>query len=160
MVAACVIALGWSWATPGCQPRTTDRDIEPISLAELSELIRARDGGEAQAVFLLDPRSRTQFAQGHIPGAVNLLLSDLPVGSLLDPVLDEYDNIVVYGTDPGSSPGRAMTKRLIALGYDDVRWFDGGLRAWRDAGGEVATLPGATPAADSGSQAGGQPASP
>ena len=103
---------------------------------------------------------RGVYAEGHIPGAVYLDLDhdlSLPPDErgahggrhpLPDPeafaatlaaagVGDEH-RIVVYDAKGGLFAGRAWWL-LRWLGHDDVRVLDGGLAAWRDAGGGLST---------------------
>ena len=51
--------------------------------------------------------------------------------------LEGFGTLIVYGDDFGSAIANAMSKRLVELGYKDVRTLRGGLRAWQDAGNEV-----------------------
>ncbi|GIW74061.1 MAG: hypothetical protein KatS3mg103_0583 [Phycisphaerales bacterium] len=48
---------------------------------------------------------------------------------------------MVYAEGPGSVTSRAMTKRLLVLGYDQARLFAGGLVEWADAGFPIETGP-------------------
>jgi rhodanese-related sulfurtransferase len=123
----------------GCAQRTTDKDIKSLNVAQVRRLVLERDKGNAKAILLIDPRAKRDFEEGHIPTARNLLLSDVPIGSEIDEQIASHENIVVYGTDPGSAPARGMVKRLIGLGYEHVRFLEGGLKGWKEQGGEVAT---------------------
>lgn len=42
--------------------------------------------------------------------------------------------IVVYCSGPTCPQSRAAAEKLTALGFTDVRAFEGGLQAWKDAG--------------------------
>jgi len=124
--------------TGGCNQSTTDKDIKSVSVAEVRRwLTEAETGGKGKLVVLVDPRPVRDYQAAHIPGARNVLLSNLPPGGRIDRGLAAFDNIVVYGEDPGSATARGMTKRLIGNGYDGVRWMPGGLQEWVDLGGEV-----------------------
>lgn len=98
---------------------------------------KAAREGDGGTVLLVDPRHPRDFEAGRIPGARNLRLSEVPPESRVDRSLDRYGTIVVYGNDPASASARAMTKRLLAIGYSSVRWFPGGLEEWKAFGGEV-----------------------
>jgi rhodanese-related sulfurtransferase len=89
--------------------------------------------GERKPVWV-DPRTEAAFQLEHIPGAVNI-----PLGTLRedDPRLDGFNVFIVYASDYGDALATAMTKRLLASGYDDVRLLRGGLRAWKEAGNGV-----------------------
>lgn len=118
----------------GCAKHTTDADIENISLTELRSLLdRASESSDGRLLLLIDPRAPASFELAHIRGARNVQLSDIPLEPRL-PEVESFDELVVYGDNPASGPAIAMTKRLIAAGYDDPRMFRDGLDAWRRAG--------------------------
>jgi rhodanese-related sulfurtransferase len=124
----------------GCETSTTERDVErnTISVNELRKLLdQAERKNKDTLVLLIDPRPLREFEQGHIPGAKNLTLSAFNPNGVTDRTLERYSKIVVYGSDPASAPARGMTKRLLAIGYDDVAMLDGGLVQWTAQGGEV-----------------------
>lgn len=93
--------------------------------------------GNETLVVLVDPRAPQEFARERLPGARNIRLIDVPPDARVDSGLDRFNNIVVYGSNAASPPARAMTKRLLAVGYSDVRFMVGGLEEWREIGGEV-----------------------
>ena len=133
------LALLLAAAAGGCNRSTTDKDIETVSVAEVRRLLmEAETQRKDDLIVLVDPRPVQDFQAAHIPGARNVLLSNLPPGGRVDRGLSRFDRIVVYGEDPGSATARGMTKRLLGNGYDGVRWMSGGLREWTDLGGEVA----------------------
>jgi thiosulfate/3-mercaptopyruvate sulfurtransferase len=132
-----------------------------ITVAELADLLRAGD-----PVTILDvrwrldqPDGRATYLQGHIPGAVYVSLEDelsdhtitgrgrhpLPSGRSVEAGarrwgIREGVPTVVYDdwNRAGSARGWWV---LTAAGLADVRILDGGLAAWRSAGGSLATGP-------------------
>jgi thiosulfate/3-mercaptopyruvate sulfurtransferase len=132
-----------------------------ITVAELADLLRAGD-----PVTILDvrwrldqPDGRATYLQGHIPGAVYVSLEDelsdhtitgrgrhpLPSGRSVKAAarrwgIREGVPTVVYDdwNRAGSARGWWV---LTAAGLADVRILDGGLSAWRSAGGSLATGP-------------------
>jgi len=54
--------------------------------------------------------------------------------------------IVVYCSGLTCPQSRLAAEKLMALGFTDVRAFEGGLQAWKDAGRAVEQLPAAAPA--------------
>jgi len=125
----------------GCPKQVTDRDIETISLDETRTLyaLQRRDPARRIAVFI-DPRASASFREGHIPGARNLHLPAFRRGGGRDPELDAFENIIVYGDNPGDYFAPGVVKRLLELDYDGVRFFAGGLSAWSRVYG-VESLP-------------------
>lgn len=119
----------------GCNNNVSDRDIRTIPLADAARL-HARAVGQPQAALFIDPRPETAFAEGRIPGARHMTLDRVDPNRGKDPALDRYEALVVYGDNPGSAVARAMTKRLLAVGFKSkkVKFMEGGLEGWRAAG--------------------------
>lgn len=119
----------------GCTNNISNADIKPISLIEVRE---AMASGKEKAILIVDARSGRAFAEGHIPGAVNISIASVSEREpTRDKRIEAYKVLAVYGDDPGSPAAQAMTKRFMILGYDDVRMFMDGLAAWRRAGLKV-----------------------
>ncbi|UYV13380.1 MAG: rhodanese-like domain-containing protein [Phycisphaera sp.] len=119
----------------GCDTGITDADIDNITLTELRLLwLEQQEKTNEPLVLLIDPRRRGAFEGSRLPGAVHVTLPDLALESEIDPSVNAYDRIVVYAEGPGALSGRAMTKRLLVLGYDQTRLFGGGVVEWADAG--------------------------
>ncbi|EDM69763.1 thiosulfate sulfurtransferase [Roseobacter sp. AzwK-3b] len=80
-----------------------------------------------QAIFV-DSRDASEYAQGHIPGAVNIDWRAVPreVESLPDGM------IVVYCNTGTLSAQAALAARL--MGHDNVVMLQGGLDGWRRDG--------------------------
>jgi len=116
----------------------SDKDIKNVSALEVRRMVESsKKRGNETLVVLVDPRAPQEFARERLPGARNIRLIDVPPDARVDSGLDRFNNIVVYGSNAASPPARAMTKRLLAVGYSDVRFMVGGLEEWREIGGEV-----------------------
>jgi rhodanese-related sulfurtransferase len=123
-----VTALG------GCESHISDKSIKTITLGELQPMIQ-RAKTEPRALLLVDPRPQVQFQAGHLPGATRKDLPPLEKKDLgLDPSMKGFGTIVVYGDDPGSPLAPAMAKRLLLLGYENVRHYAGGIKEWTSRG--------------------------
>lgn len=108
-----------------------DRDsMEPVSRAEL--LQRTRDG----LVTVLDVRPPDEFAIGHLPGAVNIPLSELET-RLAE--LDPDHEIVAYCRGPWCVLSFEAVAVLRARGFK-VRRLEDGLPEWRATGLPVETI--------------------
>lgn len=84
---------------------------------------------------LVDVLSKEYFEEEHIPGAINI-----PLDRIASEALERFDKdeeIVVYCKDQecGASPKAA--EKLEKLGFKNVKDFEGGLKAWKDAGNET-----------------------
>jgi rhodanese-related sulfurtransferase len=96
-------------------------------------LRRAVDGGNA--VVVIDLRTRAAVAAGHIRGAVNIPLADLPANRRRFPA-EAAAPIVIYGEGSGEA-----ARQLLDWGYQDVRVLPMGYSDWVAAGHPVATGP-------------------
>lgn len=126
----------------GCEKGTSEKDINQgviLTLADVRDAIQRRDGKEPDFALLIDPRAPKYFAQGHLPGAVNLRLPDVREEDDKNPELLRYSKLIVYGDNPGTAVAKAMFKRLLAAGYDRVKFFAGGLDEWAKSGGSLET---------------------
>jgi len=117
-----------------CSNATNDATLTRIKASDMLDRLQGRDSGRT---LILDSRPPEQYRAGHIPSAVNLRLEDLATGRTSG--LDQYSSIVVYGQNPASATAVAMAKRLVSMGYRDVRLFDGGYDAWLRSGQPAST---------------------
>jgi rhodanese-related sulfurtransferase len=120
-----------------CETRVTDTDIEYVNTPTVRRLI----DDESASLLLIDPRAPEDYAAAHLPGARNIQLTDVPENGVLRVRIDGYRHMIVYGDSPTSAPARAMTKRLIAIGYERVRMYFGGLSEWIESGYETESGP-------------------
>lgn len=85
---------------------------------------------------LLDVRSPTLFAKGHVPGAINL-----PHGKIIRSKLAEWPEetlFVTYCAGPHCNGAARGALRLADLGRP-VKIMAGGMTGWIDEGFELAT---------------------
>lgn len=88
-------------------------------------------------VTMLDVRPADEFAQGHLPGALNIPLAELPA-RLAGLPLDR--DVVAYCRGPWCVLAFEAVALLRSAGRRAHR-LDGGLPEWRRAGREVAVTP-------------------
>lgn len=139
------LAIAVALAGAGCgPPKISDKNLVLIDVAETVELVEGRRTllglGSTETAFLVDPRSERDYAKGHIPGAVNLPFQDVSTRYV---ELKGREILIVYGNDYNEAVPEAMSKRLLELGFADVRTLKGGMRAWTEAGYEIETGAGA-----------------
>ena len=113
--------------------KVDERDIKRVSTGELQRLV-AQASAQDGALILLDARSEADFRAAHLPGARNLRPAQVDPELGRDPAISRHDHIVAYGEHPNSPVAKALTKRLLSARYKGVRLYDGGVRAWRNAG--------------------------
>lgn len=97
-------------------------DISPDALL-------ARSGGD-DAPLILDVRSPEEFAQGHVPGAVNMAYDQVP--ARVDELAVYRDGDVVVYCEHGGRAGKAAAS-LQAAGFN-VLHLEGDMSGWRKAG--------------------------
>jgi rhodanese-related sulfurtransferase len=105
-----------------------------MNTGKVDDVKAAIDAG----AYVIDVREASEFEQGHIPGAVNIPIRTLAQN--LDQVPTDQP-VLVYCAS-GHRAGMA-TAALRELGYDNVKAFSGGWKAWSEAGEEVSTEAGA-----------------
>jgi rhodanese-related sulfurtransferase len=108
---------------------TVKDSLEPIPAQEL--LTRARDG----LVTVLDVRPPEEYAAGHLPGAINVPLSDLEEHLA---TLPKDNEVVAYCRGPYCVLAYEAVARLRARGYA-ARRLEAGFPEWKQAGFEVET---------------------
>ena len=85
---------------------------------------------------LVDVRTPEEYAQGHLPGAVNIDVSSPDFAARLA-TLDPAAPYAVY-CHSGNRSGAAVAE-MAAMGFTGAYHLAGGIGAWQDAGGEVVT---------------------
>ncbi|MCC5830676.1 MAG: rhodanese-like domain-containing protein [Phycisphaeraceae bacterium] len=107
----------------GCNRGITDDRVSTVGFGHVRDVVAQRDG----AVILLDVRRRSDFAEAHIPGAINIPLAEIRAG---DPRLSGVRSIVVYGQTGEDRLSLAAAKKLKHLGYRNVVDYRPGLEEW------------------------------
>lgn len=133
LVTCAIVLLG------GCSIGLSDKSLTYLSPEETSVLLEQGVGTLLNAdaeIVIVDPRPTWSFGQAHIQGAINIPFGHLSFQSWR---LDDAGLIIVSGETYNDSVAIAMSKRLIKLGFSDVRTLRGGLVGWEDAGYSVVT---------------------
>jgi rhodanese-related sulfurtransferase len=87
----------------------------------------------AGAVVVLEALPHNYYADGHIPGALNLPLDDVEFRAA-ELVPDRDAAVVTYCTGTSCPNSRIAAEQLRKLGYTNVRAFEGGKEDWVQAG--------------------------
>ena len=105
-------------------PSVSQLAYKTISVSDASAMIQSYPN-----LVILDVRTAQEYAQGHVKGAINIPLSDLPgrIGEL-----DRNRPILVY-CQTGVRSAQASTI-LVNSGFTQVYDMEGGLNAWINAG--------------------------
>jgi thiosulfate/3-mercaptopyruvate sulfurtransferase len=103
---------------------------------------------------LIDARSAGEYGEGHLPGAVNLDVGAIGTANTDPEGVDDFNrrqvaalraagvnaDSLVVASDSQSGANAARTVWVLDYyGHDEVYLLDGGLDAWRAAGGAVTT---------------------
>ena len=98
-----------------------------ISRTDLEALLAVGD------VVVVDALPVSYYDQIHLPGALNLVESDVhELASALLP--DKNATIVTYCSNEACGNSRAVANRLERLGYTNVRKYREGIQDWVSAG--------------------------
>ena len=121
------------------------RDPENSPLVDYDTIRAALDDPEA---VIVDTREDWEFAEGHLPGAVNLDWRDLVDDDTrgLKPPDELSEILAAVGVTPDTrvllycNTARRISHTYVvlrSLGYDDVGFYEGSLTEWTERGGPV-----------------------
>lgn len=120
----------------GIEPAPTSQDGGSSLHVSLREAKRAFDNEEA--VFI-DARSSSEYAAGHIPGALNVPPSDFSRSKALERLRRDQPAIT-YCSGEACQSSIVLAEMLIGVrGHTETRVFFGGWDAWVAADYPVAT---------------------
>ena len=105
----------------GCSAPKETASYRQISMDEAITMMEEESG-----YIILDVRTPEEFADQHIPGAVNI--SNKTFGTAEIPELPDKDQLILVYCRSGNRSKQASEK-LAALGYTNVVEF-GGINSW------------------------------
>lgn len=108
--------------------RALSQDFQPLKLEGITVTELRRRMGE-QNITLIDVRPESEFAQAHIPGAINIPMAQLQVQMKQLPRTD----IVAYCRDPYCISSTQAVELLLSEGFKAQRLV-GGVPEWEQAG--------------------------
>jgi sulfur-carrier protein adenylyltransferase/sulfurtransferase len=109
-----------------------------VPQVEAATLLAALGGDSPLRPRLVDVRSAEEWEMGHVPGSLHLDRGFLETNA--EALLPGLEQPVVVVCENGSRSLFAA-HALQQLGYRDVANLDGGLHAWKDAGGVLQAPP-------------------
>ncbi|MCH2145440.1 MAG: rhodanese-like domain-containing protein [Phycisphaerales bacterium] len=127
--------------TAGCSNKTSDRDLQWVTAYQGIELLAKPTGafgsrGDRVNIWM-DPRTPTEYAEGHIPGSISLPFPMIEQDH--QSLLRNAGTIIIYDTNWNDVIAVSASKRLMELGYSDIYTLRGGLEAWKADGNAVDT---------------------
>lgn len=100
--------------------------VTDISQADLMQRIKSNHAG-----LILDVRSPQEYAEGHVPGAINIPHNQ--IGSRLAEIGSHKDkDIILYCEIGGRASAAANT--LQAAGFNKLLHLEGDMKGWRSNG--------------------------
>lgn len=122
---------------------TTLVQAPPFQLSQIDTLSldQFRHDVDDKNTLILDARAAPFYAQGHVPGALNLSRDDFAADyrrlkATLDASRDKQ--IVVYCSGGDCHDSRMVASALLSLGFSKVQVFTDGWTGWTQAGLPVA----------------------
>ncbi len=106
-----------------------------ITDLEIGDVTLARKLYDSGKFVFVDARSRDDYEEGHIKGAVSL-----PVGEFdekIDVFLEEYSSekaIVTYCSGRTCEDSHRLAQLLLAFGYTEINVFIDGFPGWKAEG--------------------------
>jgi rhodanese-related sulfurtransferase len=97
-----------------------------------ADLCKKMANGEEFALVEVLPAEAYQHA--HLPGAINLPLGEGFEARAQRTLPDKEQDVVVYCSDENSSASAMAAKRLKAVGYGHVSYYELGKNDWMRAG--------------------------
>lgn len=108
------------------KPRAPDA-VLGATLVDAKWVKKALD--DKQGVVIVDARIASEYAEGHLPGALN---TDGKHVEQLPNVLpaNKTTPVLFYCNGPKCIKSSALASRAVELGYSQVYWFRGGVPEW------------------------------
>lgn len=96
---------------------------------------------DSRGVTVIDGRDRGAFADGHLPGSLNIELND-SFASYVGWLVPFDSPLALVLPEPASEALAEATIQLLRIGYEHVAgWLDGGVAAWQAAGRQLDRYP-------------------
>jgi phage shock protein E len=127
VAAAAVEAQQPVTSEPVAVPELLTNDAGAVLVSQ-DEVMRMIDAGTAPMV--LDVRTAEEFAEGHVPGAINISHDEL-ADRLAEIDAAREDGLIVYCRS-GRRSGIAE-ELLLGQGFSNVQHLDGDMAAWLEA---------------------------
>ena len=108
-------------------------NVMPILPREISTAELAAKLESARPPLVAEILGPQDFATGHLPGAVNLPLEGFAENAVRT-LPNKAAEIVVYCASSTCQNSDIAARQLQSLGYQNVRLYNAGKAAWKDAG--------------------------
>ena len=129
------IALVGQWDTSrGVITAHAKNDVVAGKL-EIEDVTIAKQIHNSGDVLFVDARSRDNYDDGHIPGAVSMPIGEFD--NLIDSFIDQHSEdqaIVTYCSGRTCADSHNLAQLLMDFGFTDVRVFIDGFPGWEAEG--------------------------
>jgi rhodanese-related sulfurtransferase len=125
----CIVALLSPTLLAGQKPYApeTIQDVTIVSAEETIDMIL-----ENPDLIVIDSRKKTEYQQGHIEGAINILNTELKQEDLENISPDKSKKILFYCNGTRCLRSTDSIKKAKAWGYSKLIWFRGGWKEWTE----------------------------
>jgi rhodanese-related sulfurtransferase len=108
-----------------------DQKTQEVSTEQLRRILA--DG----SAIVLDARKQSEYAAGHIPGALNVDASQTAPVAAVERLLggNKGKAVVLYCNGPYCRASRQLGEQLAAAGFTNIRRYQLGIPIWRALGG-------------------------
>lgn len=101
---------------------TSNKNVKNVSGAEASELV-----SKDKSFLILDVRTKGEFSGGHIPGAINIPVQELP-NRVAEIKKHIEQPVMVYCASGGRSPGAVSI--LLKNDFTNIYHLSRGISSW------------------------------
>lgn len=84
-------------------------------------------------VMVINTLPYEQFIQKRIPGSINIPVSEIEQRAPKE-IADKDTEVIVYCANPSCQASPKAAGKLVKMGYNNVKDFEGGLEGWSKAG--------------------------
>ena len=125
----CLSALFSSTLLAGQKPYAPESipEVRIVSAEEVIDLVLSNPD-----LIIIDSRKKTEYLQGHIEGAINILNTRLNREELERLSPDKSSSILFYCNGTRCLRSSDSIKKAKEWGYSKLIWFRGGWKEWSD----------------------------
>ena len=129
------IALVGQWDTSQGVITANEKNNIVLNDIEIGDVILAKKLYDSQKFIFVDARSRDDYDEAHIKGAVSL-----PVGQFdekIEAFLEQYPPekaIITYCSGRSCEDSHRLAQLLLAFGYSEINVFIDGYPGWKAEG--------------------------
>jgi rhodanese-related sulfurtransferase len=104
-----------------------EKAMKLVSCEEMKECV------DTNCAVIIDARSESDFAAGHIRGAVNIPAENVRE-KISQKLQDKDQRVITYCGSTDCPRSKKAADALEDLGYTNVGAFEGGVKEWQEAG--------------------------